>query len=153
MQTHTFTRGRRVSSWKPVQMSTKEGPGWTLSVSCPAGRNLSQCSHKRQLFALFAWNESCFWENRGLSFDVSCLLLAWEWKPKPSRGRERRAENCKPTERDQSPHVVASLRPESLSPFPPQRTLRRPSVACDAYSLHRVNLTPLLYSLSLRECS
>lgn len=98
-----------------TQMSTKGAPGWTLSPSCPVGCNLSQCSHERQLFT---WNESCFWEI-GVSegFDVSCLLLAWEWKPKPSREGEEQAVNLL---RELSSLMWLQLftRWKSLSPIP-----------------------------------
>lgn len=92
MQTHTFIQGRHVSSWKRIQMSTKEGPWLTLSASRPAGCNLSQCSHKRQLICTICMKWELFLGNRGLSFDVSCRLLAWEWKPQLSREREREKE-------------------------------------------------------------
>lgn len=62
-----------------------------------------------------------FLGNRGLSegFDVGSLLLAREWKPKPSReGEGGRGASCGPTKRAQFPHVVAALPPESPSPFP-----------------------------------
>lgn len=83
-------------------------------------------SSRVQFISMQPWKATIYMKrelflgNRGLSegFDVSCLLLAWEWKSKPSREGERGA-SCKPTERAQFPHVVAALKVrKSLSPFP-----------------------------------
>lgn len=73
-RTYMIAPGRRVSPWQHTQMSTKEGE-WCLPLVQQGAIYLNGATKGSYLY-YFNETRAVFWEMGGLSFDVSCLLLA-----------------------------------------------------------------------------